>query len=155
MKMRRSSGSLFVKTFNFHPVLHLISKNMLRVTYTKRDALCNIHPNICLTIALLPKDGNLSQRENVMASQRKIKAEYLGVGEAEALTGVSRWTWRRMAYDGRVTSVKLGTRLLIPISEIERLVAENTRPGLRRGDLDDSQNHATAARSRERLGIGS
>jgi excisionase family DNA binding protein len=63
-------------------------------------------------------------------SQRKIKAEYLGVAEAEALTGVSRWTWRRMAYDGRVTSVKIGKCLLIPTSEIARLVAKNTRPSL-------------------------
>lgn len=58
----------------------------------------------------------------------RIKADYLGVAEAEALTGVSRWTWRRWAYDGKVASVKLGKRLLIPSAEISRLVAENTRP---------------------------
>jgi len=52
----------------------------------------------------------------------------LGVAEAEALTGVSRWTWRRWAYDGRICSVKLGKRLLIPTDEIERLVAAGTRP---------------------------
>ena len=52
----------------------------------------------------------------------------LGVAEAEALTGVSRWTWRRWAYEGKVASVKLGKRLLIPSAEIARLVAENTRP---------------------------
>jgi excisionase family DNA binding protein len=57
-----------------------------------------------------------------------MKAEYLGVAEAEALTGVSRWTWRRWAYDGKVSSVKLGKRLLIPSAEISRLVAANTRP---------------------------
>lgn len=55
-------------------------------------------------------------------------ADYLGVAEAEALTGVSRWTWRRWAYDGRIASVKLGKRLLIARAEISRLVAENTRP---------------------------
>jgi hypothetical protein len=59
---------------------------------------------------------------------RDFKAEYLGVNEAEALSGVSRWTWRRWAYDGKVASVKLGKRLLIPSAEIARLVAENTRP---------------------------
>jgi excisionase family DNA binding protein len=63
-------------------------------------------------------------------SGRKIDAEFLGVAEAETLTGVSRWTWRRWAYDGKVSSVKLGKRLLIPASEIKRLVAENTRPSL-------------------------
>lgn len=59
---------------------------------------------------------------------RKVNADYLGVAEAEALTGVSRWTWRRWAYDGKVASVKLGKRLLIPSAEITRLVEENTRP---------------------------
>jgi len=46
------------------------------------------------------------------------------------LTGVSRWTWRRWAYDGKVASVKLGKRLLIPRAEIARLVSENLRPRL-------------------------
>jgi excisionase family DNA binding protein len=63
-------------------------------------------------------------------TKRKMKAEYLGVAEAESMTGVSRWTWRRWAYDGKIASVKLGKRLVIPASEIERLVAENTRPSL-------------------------
>jgi excisionase family DNA binding protein len=54
----------------------------------------------------------------------------VGVEEAERLTGISKWTWRRWAYDGRVASVKLGTRLLIPREEIMRLVAENTRPSV-------------------------
>lgn len=61
---------------------------------------------------------------------RKMNADYLGVADAEALTGVSRWTWRRWAYDGKVASVKLGKRLLIPSAEISRLVEENTRPRL-------------------------
>lgn len=60
--------------------------------------------------------------------EREIKAEYLGVAEAEALTGISRWSWRRWAYDGKVSSVKLGKRLLIPASEISRLVDEGMRP---------------------------
>jgi excisionase family DNA binding protein len=62
---------------------------------------------------------------------KTMEAQYLGVSEAEALTGVSKWTWRRWAYDGKVASVKLGKRLLIPASEIARLVDENTRPSVR------------------------
>ena len=61
---------------------------------------------------------------------RELGPEYLGVAEAEAITGVSRWTWRRWAYDGKISSVKLGKRLLIPSREIARLVAENMRPRL-------------------------
>jgi predicted site-specific integrase-resolvase len=49
----------------------------------------------------------------------------------EELTGVSRWTWRRWACEGKVASVKLGNRLLIPVSECERLVKEGMRPALK------------------------
>lgn len=61
-------------------------------------------------------------------TERKMIAEFLAVSEAETLTGVSKWTWRRWAYDGKVASVKLGKRLLIPVSEIRRILAEGTRP---------------------------
>ncbi|HUD23214.1 MAG TPA: helix-turn-helix domain-containing protein [Acidobacteriaceae bacterium] len=64
-----------------------------------------------------------------MAGQ-KTEAQYLGVAEAEARTGVSRWTWRRWAYDGKIASVKLGKRLLIPTSEIQRLIDRGTMPAL-------------------------
>jgi methylthioribose-1-phosphate isomerase len=49
---------------------------------------------------------------------------------AETMTGRSRWSWRRDAYDGKIASVKLGAKLLIPIAEIRRVIAENTRPRL-------------------------
>jgi hypothetical protein len=54
--------------------------------------------------------------------------EYVGVDEAQALTGISKWTWRVAAYRGRVESCKIGNRLLIPLSEIRRLIREGTRP---------------------------
>jgi Helix-turn-helix domain len=54
--------------------------------------------------------------------------QHVGVDQAEQLTGLSRWSWRRMAYDGRITSTKVGTRLLIPVDEIQRVLAEGTRP---------------------------
>jgi excisionase family DNA binding protein len=60
----------------------------------------------------------------------KEKAEYLGVADAEALTSISRWTWRKWAYEGSIASVKLGRRLLIPRSEMDRFIAEHTRPVL-------------------------
>lgn len=59
---------------------------------------------------------------------RPQEVKLLSVAEAEIMTGVSRWTWRRWAYDGKVASVKLGKRLLVPAAEVERLVAEGTRP---------------------------
>jgi excisionase family DNA binding protein len=62
-------------------------------------------------------------------------AKHLSVTEAESQTGISRWTWRRMAYDGRVASVKVGVRLLLPLSEIERVLQEGTRPRLQDSQL--------------------
>lgn len=67
-----------------------------------------------------------------MLQVKDLKAEYLSVAQAEARTNVSRWTWRRWAYDGRIASVKLGKRLLIPAAEIERLIGAGTRPALER-----------------------
>lgn len=62
--------------------------------------------------------------------QKEIEPIALSVDDAEALTGVSKWTWRRWAYSGKVASSKLGKRLLIPTSEIHRLMQEGSRPRL-------------------------
>jgi excisionase family DNA binding protein len=61
---------------------------------------------------------------------RKIEPELLGMAEAEAMTGVSRWTFRRWAYAGKISSVKLGNRLMISRVELDRVIAEGTRPRL-------------------------
>lgn len=63
-----------------------------------------------------------------MALNVKVEPEYVSVQGAETMTGRSRWSWRRDAYDGKIASVKLGAKLLIPIAEIRRVIAENTRP---------------------------
>jgi hypothetical protein len=61
-------------------------------------------------------------------TQRKIEAELLGMADAETMTGRSRWSWRRDCYSGAVASVKIGRRLFIPVSEVHRVIVENTRP---------------------------
>jgi hypothetical protein len=66
-----------------------------------------------------------------MAVIAKLEPELVSVQGAETMTGRSRWSWRRDAYEGRIASVKLGARLLIPVSEIRRVVAENTRPRIK------------------------
>lgn len=65
-----------------------------------------------------------------MAVIAKVETEYVSVQGAETLTGRSRWSWRRDAYEGKIESVKLGAKLLIPVAEIRRVMAENTRPRL-------------------------
>jgi hypothetical protein len=51
----------------------------------------------------------------------------VSVKKAEALTDVSDWKWRRLAYEGKIASVKIGTRLLIPMDSIIRFINEATR----------------------------
>ena len=62
-----------------------------------------------------------------------MQRRFVSVAEAEQLTGLSRWSWRRWSYAGTVESVKISRRLLIPISEVERIVRENTRPRINEG----------------------
>ena len=50
------------------------------------------------------------------------------VREAAGLLGISVWTLRKWAYQGNVTSIKIGAKLQIPESEIERLICEGLRP---------------------------
>jgi hypothetical protein len=70
----------------------------------------------------------------VSQSTLEVQREYLSVQEAGRLTGLSPWTWRAWAYRGKVASVKLGTtqraRLLIPLSEIDRVIKDSLRPRL-------------------------
>ena len=62
--------------------------------------------------------------------KKAVEPELAGVDDAEIISGVSRWTWRAWAYSGKVASVKMGRRLLIPMAEIRRVIAEGTRPRL-------------------------
>ena len=48
--------------------------------------------------------------------------------DAAKQLGISVWTLRKKAYEGEVASVKIGTKLLIPESELERLIREGRRP---------------------------
>lgn len=61
-----------------------------------------------------------------------INPEYMSVVDAEQATSISRWYWRSLAYSGKVESVKLGSpkngRLVIPVSEVRRVMQEATRP---------------------------
>jgi excisionase family DNA binding protein len=63
----------------------------------------------------------------VATNQRLISVKDFG-----ALLGVSLWTVRGWAYKGRVASVKLGARMMIPTTELDRLIEENLRPRIPR-----------------------
>jgi len=68
------------------------------------------------------------EAEAVGEAPSGIQPEFIGPIDAETITGVSRSTWRHAAYEGRIESVKIGNRLLLPLSEVRRLIAEGTRP---------------------------
>lgn len=62
-----------------------------------------------------------------------IAREWVSVDEAEHLSGRSKWSWRRDAYDGRVGSTKVGKRLLLRLSEVRSYMEANYRPAIVRG----------------------
>lgn len=68
-----------------------------------------------------------------MAVIAKVEPELVSVQSAEVMTGRSRWSWRRDAYEGKIASVKIGAKLLIPIAEVRRVITENTRPRVKQG----------------------
>ena len=63
-----------------------------------------------------------------VANAKEVRPKYLRVDQAELMSGVSRWTWRRWAYTNKIASVKAGKRQLIPIVEFDRVMSEGYRP---------------------------
>jgi hypothetical protein len=68
----------------------------------------------------------------VNAGPTGVEREYVSVQEASVMSGLSPWTWRAWSYQGKISTVKLGTsqrsRLLIPISEVRRVMEDGLRP---------------------------
>jgi predicted site-specific integrase-resolvase len=63
-----------------------------------------------------------------MANAIDVRPELLPVKSFAARLGVSVWTARGWCYRGTVASVKIGSKLLVPIGEVERIIGENMRP---------------------------
>jgi hypothetical protein len=69
----------------------------------------------------------MAVRSDTRRMATAVQPEYLSVDQAEIITGVSRWTWRAYAYQGKVESCKVGARLLIPVAEVRRVLNEGRR----------------------------
>jgi excisionase family DNA binding protein len=54
--------------------------------------------------------------------------ELVSVKEFARLLSISVWAARKWAYAGKIASVKLGSRLQIPATEVERIIEQNLRP---------------------------
>ena len=52
------------------------------------------------------------------------------VNNAGEQLGLSHWTIREWCYRGKLASHKIGTRLMVPQSEIDRIITESLRPRL-------------------------
>jgi hypothetical protein len=81
------------------------------------------------TRTLAAKPGSISTNNTEDIESIRL----LTVQECGRITGESPWTWRNRAYAGIVTSVKMAgsnSRLLIPLSEVQRLIAQGTRPAV-------------------------
>lgn len=59
-----------------------------------------------------------------------IEDKLVSIHDAAAVLGISPWTLRAWIGQGKITSAKLGTRRLIPESEVKRLFAESIRSAL-------------------------
>jgi excisionase family DNA binding protein len=55
---------------------------------------------------------------------------------AEELTGVSRFTLRKYARTGRLKVVRVGRRVVIPMSELERMFAPGAVSSLKPADSE-------------------
>jgi hypothetical protein len=53
--------------------------------------------------------------------------ELIRISEFAHRLGISIWTARSWAYAGKISSVKLGSLLQIPVSEVARMINENLR----------------------------
>jgi excisionase family DNA binding protein len=65
-----------------------------------------------------------------MKNLSDVSPKIITVQRAAKMLDLSVWTLRGLAYRGAIGSVKIGARLLIPVDEVNRLIAENTRPRL-------------------------
>lgn len=65
-----------------------------------------------------------------MRQEMQTTSEVLRVQEFARRLQISVWTARQWAYRGKIASCKVGKHLLIPTSEIGRLIGAGTRPAL-------------------------
>lgn len=77
-------------------------------------------------------DGTIKTIQNSTGEIHTIVREFVSFKEAKAITGISDWAYREWADNGKIATVKVGHRVLIPVSEIQRLLSEGLRPALKK-----------------------
>ena len=87
--------------------------------------------SIVISPPIVAWDGTVKAIRTTAEAAQVIVREFVSVKEAKALTGISDWTWREWVEMGKCASVKMGHRVLIPVSEIQRLLSDGFRPVVR------------------------
>ena len=65
-----------------------------------------------------------------MAGKEEKRKRLVGATGGGEYAAVSPWTLRREAYKGRITSYKIGTRLLFDLNDIDEWLDKGRRPAL-------------------------
>lgn len=53
---------------------------------------------------------------------------WISVDEAQAITGRSKWSWRRDVYASKIGSSRVGRRLFLRLSDVNRVMEAGYRP---------------------------
>lgn len=51
----------------------------------------------------------------------------IGIRDAATISGLSEWTWRSWIRQGKVTSYKLGSRVMIELTDVQSLIEQGKR----------------------------
>jgi excisionase family DNA binding protein len=68
----------------------------------------------------------IQSNKKMQVDPNEAAPELVSVEAAAVKLGLSPWTLRRWICDRKITSCRLGTRRLIPSSEIARIISEGT-----------------------------
>lgn len=124
-----TKDSLNGRTVNGYPVFSTVcflwqrDAELLAEQYKRITDAVDAAMNTQMSPVAKPAPRSTKPVSPVATTQRLLSVKDFG-----ALLGVSLWTVRGWAYKGRVASVKLGARMMIPTTELERLITENLRP---------------------------
>lgn len=57
-----------------------------------------------------------------------MERKLMHVNPSAEYLGISPWTLRRWAYEGRIASFKISTRLLFDKADLDKVIADSERP---------------------------
>jgi excisionase family DNA binding protein len=72
----------------------------------------------------------MSSKQTVVRHGQGVPVRLLTIQNFADAIGISVWTARQYAYAGKIASVKIGKRLQVPATEVDRLIEQNMRPAL-------------------------